>query len=157
MKTHWKKLHNPDYFGAYCLADGKDMNVTIERVEEQEVTNTDGKKEVLPVAVLKNNKPLILNVTNSKMLAKLTKSNYVEDWKNLTITVYVAQVKAFGDTVDAIRIRSKLPVKPKFEKGTEAWSKAVHAVREGKATIEQVQNKYPDMDLKTFKSDVGVA
>ena len=24
-KTHWKRLTNPDYLGAYALEDGKDM------------------------------------------------------------------------------------------------------------------------------------
>lgn len=148
MKTHWKKLQNPDFFGAYCLPEGKDMTVTIERVEEQEVTNTDGKKEVMPVALLKGQKPLILNVTNSKMIAKLAKSNYIEDWRNISVTVYVAQVKAFGDTVDAIRIRSRLPEqKPSID-----YDKAIDAIRSGKATIEQVMEKYPKADRKRIEA-----
>ena len=31
-KTHWKKLTNPDYLGAYALEDGEDMIVTIKNV-----------------------------------------------------------------------------------------------------------------------------
>lgn len=144
-KTHWKKLQHPDFFGAYCLPDGKDMNITIEQVIEKEVTNTDGKKEVCAVAVLKNQKPMILNVTNSKMLAKLSGSNFIEDWKGLTVTAYVAQVKAFGDTVDAVRFRSRLP---KIE---IPYDQIIDAIRSGKATIEQAVDKYPKIDVERVK------
>ena len=43
--THWKKLTNPDYLGAYSLEDGKDIVLTIERVQVETVTGPEGKKE----------------------------------------------------------------------------------------------------------------
>jgi len=140
MKTHWKKLQNPDYFGAWCIDEGKDMTVTIEAVKHETVTGTDGKKEDLPVAYLKGEKPLILNATNSKMIARVLGSSYVEDWAGKRITLYSTKVNAFGEKVDAVRVRSTAP---KLPAPTDAeWQKIQDAVRGGKASIEQAQEKY---------------
>jgi len=46
--THFKKLYDPDYIGAYTLMDGTDsseLTVTIERITSEMIANTDGKKE----------------------------------------------------------------------------------------------------------------
>ena len=47
--THWKKLMNPDYLGAYALEPGQDLIATIKSVGNEEVTGTDGKKEICSV------------------------------------------------------------------------------------------------------------
>lgn len=159
MKTHWKKLQNPDYFGAWAL-DGKDLDVTIEKVVLEQVTGTDGKKEELPVAYLKGLKPLILNTTNSKMIARVTGSSYIEDWAGKQITLYSAKVKAFGDTVDAVRVRSTAPKpasKPKLKQGDATWKKIVQAIKDGKGTIDQACQKYDitDDQVKALQSEVG--
>jgi hypothetical protein len=111
MKTHWKKLQNPDYLGAYALEPGKDLTATIQSVGEEPVAGTDGKKENCTVVhfVERDIKPMILNVTNAKTISKIYKTPYIEDWHGCKIQLFVAQVKAFGDVVDALRIR---PYKP---------------------------------------------
>ena len=43
-KTHWKKLNNPDYLGAYALNPGEDMELTIKSAGEETFTGTSGKK-----------------------------------------------------------------------------------------------------------------
>lgn len=48
-ETHWKKLINPDYLGAYSLEAGKDMILTIREVKREMITGTGGKKEECPV------------------------------------------------------------------------------------------------------------
>lgn len=154
MKTHWKKLHNPDYFGAYCIDEGKDLTVTIDRVTQEDVTGSDGKKETCTVAYLKDHKPLILNVTNAKMIEKVLASPYVEDWSGKRVTLYVTNVKAFGDVVPAVRVRSSAPASENIKRGTAAWTKAVEAVKNKKATIDQVMSKYPDIDIDSFERDV---
>lgn len=70
-QTHWKKLINPDYIGAYALDPGKDLTVQISQVRREMVTGADGKKEECTVAYLKDQKPMILNVTNCKTIEKL--------------------------------------------------------------------------------------
>lgn len=111
-KTHWKKLENPDYLGAYALQPGQDLTLQIKSVGQEEVYNVNNnKKETCTVAHFmdKSVKPMILNVTNCKTISKLYDTPYIEDWPGKYITVYIAKVKAFGETVEALRIRNKVP------------------------------------------------
>jgi hypothetical protein len=110
--THWKKLTNPDYLGAYALNPGQDLIVTIKSVANETVTGTDGKKETcLVMRFFENVKPMVLNATNSKTITKLLKTPYIEHWNGRKIQIYVETgIKAFGDIVDALRIRPFLPV-----------------------------------------------
>lgn len=110
MKTHWKKLTNPNYLGAYSIEDGRDLILTIKNVREEQVTGTDGKKDDCVVCYFYENvKPMILNSTNMKMIAKLYRTNYIEEWVGKKIQVGVEQVRAFGDIVDALRVRKAIP------------------------------------------------
>lgn len=110
--THWKKLTNPDYLGAYALQPGQELIVTIKSVANEVVTGTDGKKETCSVMhFMEDIKPLVLNATNSKTITKLLKTPYIEQWRGRKIQLYVENgIKAFGDIVDAIRVRPFLPV-----------------------------------------------
>jgi len=111
-KTHWKKLENPDYLGSYALQPGQDLTLQIKSVGQEDVYNVNNnKKETCTVAHFtdKGVKPMILNVTNCKTIAKIYDSPYIEDWIGKYITVYSAKVKAFGETVEALRIRPKVP------------------------------------------------
>lgn len=109
--THWKKLTNPDYLGAYALEPGQELILTIKSVSNETVTGTDGKKETCSVMRFAENvKPMILNATNSKTITKLLKTPYIEKWVGRKIQIYVESVKAFGEVVDALRIRPFLPV-----------------------------------------------
>ena len=109
--THWKQLTNPDYIGAYAFEPNEEKTGTIAYVREEQVIGSDGKKEECIVAHFteKELKPLILNVTNCKMISKLYKTPYIEDWAGKRITMRVQQVKAFGDVVDAVRIKPEIP------------------------------------------------
>lgn len=116
-KTHWKKLDNPDYLGAYAFQPGEKKVLEIASVGTNMVFNPSGqKKEECTVVKFKNVgvKPLILNTTNAKTISKIHNSAYIEDWVGKMITVYVARVKAFGDVVDAVRIEAKVPDLERF-------------------------------------------
>ena len=109
--THWKKLMNPDYLGSYALEPGQDLIVTIKSVCNEEVTGSDGKKDICSVIhFVENVKPMILNATNNKTIAKLFKTPYIEEWAGRKIQIYIEKVKAFGEIWDALRIRPYLPV-----------------------------------------------
>lgn len=110
--THWKKLTNPDYLGVYALEPDQDLVVTIKSVANELVVGADGKKETCMVMrFMENVKPMVLNATNSKTIAKLFKTPYIEEWAGRRIQLYIQTgVKAFGDVVDALRIRPFLPV-----------------------------------------------
>ncbi len=147
VKTHWKKLHNPDYIGAYTLMDGdvKELVVKIQSVSTKEVQSPDGKKEQCVVAELVGQKPMILNATNMKTLQKLSGSPYVEDWQGLQVTLHVAKVKAFGDVVDALRIKPTLPAppsKPALTPSHAKWAGAIKALKAGNTTIGAIKQSF---------------
>lgn len=145
MKTHWKKLNNYDYIGAYTLMEGDapiDLDVTITSVSTKEVTGEGNRKDLCMVAELKGQKPFIINATNAKMIQNVLKSPYVEDWIGKTITLYVAQVKAFGEVHDALRVRPNAPQKEQFTPSHPKWKAAKKAITDGNAKIEDVKKKY---------------
>ena len=113
--THWKKLINPDYLGAYSLEPGQDMVLTIRTVKKEMITGTDGKKEERIVCYwAEDQKPMILNVTNCKMIAKLLKTPYIERWAGHRIQIGAELVSAFGEKVEALRVRKALPEESKI-------------------------------------------
>lgn len=146
-KTHWKKLHNPDYLGAYSLMDGEkptELVVTIKSVGVEAVTGADGKKEDNMVAQMVNNKPMVINATNAKVLEKLY-GPYVEDWAGKRITLYVAKIRAFGESVDALRIRPTVPSAPALPELTPThpkWNGAKQALKDKTTTMDAIKKAY---------------
>ena len=110
-KTHWKKLQNPDYLGAYALDEGTDLIATIKYVQNEKIVGPDGKKEECTVIHFSENgiKPMICNSTNAKTITKIYKTPYIEDWQGRKIQLYIANVKAFGEVVEALRVRPFVP------------------------------------------------
>jgi hypothetical protein len=140
-KTHWKVLQHPDYIGAYALMKGDtniELNVKIESVRREIVTGPDGKKEECTIMTIPPHKPMILNATNQKNLTKAISSPFIEDWGGKVVTLYVAKVKAFGDTVDALRIKDKLPdlKKPEFTPEHKKWAGAIQAIKDKTNTVD---------------------
>lgn len=108
-KTHWKKLTNPDYLGAYSLDEGEERTVTIKSVKQEMITGNQGKKEEALVMYLEGEKPMILNRTNAKQIEKVLKTGFIENWVGRSIIVYATPVQAFGDTVEALRVKPYAP------------------------------------------------
>jgi len=142
-KTHWKKLVNPNYIGAYSLENGKDKIVKIKKVVRETVTSEGGKKEECTVAYLENEKPFILNRTNSKTITKIAKSPYIEDWIGISIKLFVSTTKLKGEEVECLRIREERIEVKKLEliENSENWNQVVTALSNG-YTIEQIKSKY---------------
>ena len=106
---HWKRLINPDYLGAYSLDSGKDMILTIKSIGRETITGTGGKKEECPVCHWQENqKPMILNTTNLKTIAKMYGSDY-DQWPGKRVQIYASTTKFGGDTVECLRIRKDPP------------------------------------------------
>lgn len=141
-KTHYRRLVNPHYIGAYSLDPGQELNVTIERVVRELVAGPDGKKEECTVAYLKGQKPFILNATNSKTISKVLKSPYIEDWAGKTITLYAAKIKAFGEELEALRVKPTLPTKPELTPTHTKWAGAVKALKAGNTTLDAIKAAY---------------
>ena len=133
LTGHWKKATNPKFLGAWDLEDGSTPVVKIQKVTEEEVMNLDGKKEPCIIMYFEGCKPMILNKTNIKSISKSVGSSKFEDWIGNEVTLFTCQVKAFGDTVDAIRIK---PTKPKSKAKPvitpERFAAAIEAAKAGK-------------------------
>jgi hypothetical protein len=105
------------------------------------VTGTGGKKEDCTVAHLVGQKPMILNVTNSKMIAKLY-GPYIEDWAGKPITLYASTTKLAGETVECLRIRPKVVVKQPPKISAERFGKAIASIKAGEYTTDKLRANF---------------
>lgn len=109
-KTHWKKFTNPDYLGAYSLDENETRVLTIKEVKQELIAGINGKKEECILCYWQENeKPMILNATNCKTIAKLYNTPYIEDWTGRKIAIKAEMVNAFGEMISALRIQSFIP------------------------------------------------
>lgn len=104
-RTHWKKMTNTNYFGSWDLENGKDMIVRITEVKQEMIQNAQGREEKAVAYLDGGLKPLILNTTNMKSIAKALGSPYIEDWSGRKIQLYAEKVAAFGEITEAVRVR----------------------------------------------------
>lgn len=145
-KTHFKKLRNQNYVGSWDLvnSDGSytDKVVTITDVKKEMVHDGKGGQAECMTVLFKECKPMVCNATNAKMIAKLTGSNFIEDWAGKQILLTVAKVRAFGDTHDAIRVSNKPVIKPTLELNSANFAKCKTAMETKSATMEQIKAKY---------------
>jgi len=143
MNGHWKKQFNYEYLGSYSLEGKREIVVSIKGVGSAKVTGQNGRKEDCFVVYFNEmDKPMILNRTNAKAIEKVAGSGLVEDWVTVRVTLYVEKgVKAFGDIVDALRIRDKKPSQNKMTKEVEtAMLDAIKSGQVGK--VELAVSKY---------------
>lgn len=145
--THWKELSDSPYLGAYSLQPGQELQLTIAKAGAEQVTGADGSKETCRVIHFKEKgvKPMIVNSTNAKTISKLADSPYMENWVGTEIQVYAEKVKAFGEQMEALRIR---PFKPK--------KKAVPKCSECGNVIEPAYGKSPEGLAQYTKQKFGV-
>ena len=110
---------NPNYLGSWDLDElpNREVTLTIAQIKDENVVGAEGRESVCTVCYWtdKSFKPMILNVTNKKTLAKLHKTKDTEKLKGKSVIIGTEKVKAFGDVHDALRIRSRLPVAQKQE------------------------------------------
>lgn len=145
-KTHWKKNFNYNYLGSYSLVDGNEVTLTMSGTKKEQITGNMGKKEEAFVCYFREKadwiKPMILNKTNCKTIAKLYDSPYIEDWIGKQITIFIQKgVQAFGETVDALRIKKEKPPKPTLTKSHPSY-KAVCDHVKGGGDIKTVTDKF---------------
>ncbi len=142
-KTHWKRLINPLYLGAYSLPPGGDMTVRIEVVVREIVKGTDGKEEECTVARMVNEKPMILNRTNSKSIARLY-GPYIEDWAGKEITIFASKTKVAKEVVECLRIRPQVTPKQAVKPGLSAlrFKNALASVASGERSAAFVRHNF---------------
>lgn len=104
----YRRMFSSDYLASWDL--DADTTVEISNVVAGEVGGNKGEeKQKRPIVFFKGaKKGMVLNKTNGKLIAGMYGSN-TDDWTGRKITLYVAQCEAFGETVDAIRVRPGVP------------------------------------------------
>ncbi len=101
-------MFDSEYLGAWDLM-GRDVVVTISRVQGMEITGEGGKKNKKPVVWFEGKqKGAIINKTNAKAISGM----YGRDtsaWVGKRITLYPTQTQVGSETKECIRVR---PVPP---------------------------------------------
>lgn len=154
MKTHYKKLMNPNYLGSWDVdPEVGYLDIKITNVSKELITGVGGEKEECILARLENQKPMILNATNCKTLKKIFNSPFIEDWKGKTARVQVEKVKAFGDVWDALRIKAdkNIDTREELTPDNKSWQDAVQALTDGKCTMAYVQKKFRVSEVNVKK------
>lgn len=142
-QTHWKQNFSYKYTGAYELLPGETKTLTIQRICREDVKNTSGQDELCTVAYFKeSSKPMVLNKTNCKTLEKLY-GPYLEDWQGKRIMIESRKVKAFGDEVDALRIKKTIP-EPEQK---ESFDVAIKKIQNCK-TIDELKTVFTSLSPK---------
>lgn len=110
-ETHYRKVFDSPYLSSADVVEP--ISLTIAKVT-QEVDKTKKSKDVFNTVYFVEKeirqgeklKPMILNATNSKSVARIAGTPYIEEWGGKRITVYVETGIKFGrDTVDGLRIK----------------------------------------------------
>jgi hypothetical protein len=105
--THWKKLTNPNYIGSEILQPGQELKLTIEKIAKEQVKTAEGTQECIVAYFIGGKKGMILNKTNCKIITKVLDTPYIDNWVGKSIVIYAAKVKAFGDMVEALRVKNQ--------------------------------------------------
>jgi hypothetical protein len=93
-KTHYRKAFDSPYLSSADIVEPTVLTVARVTLESDRTKKTKDhfntayfvEKELRPGEKLK---PMILNATNSKTMAALAGSKFIDDWQNIRITVYV--------------------------------------------------------------------
>jgi len=160
-KTHYRKVFKSDHLGSAdleeMLEEGLPLVFTVNKVTQyikvDGVQNSGvlvaGKRIGANIAYFKESiKPLVLNATNSKTMARITGSKFVEDWAGTTIELFIdAHVKMKGEVVGGIRIKTTLSI-------TKEVLKALFDKKESQIPsneIEAVENVVNGDDSKNYQ------
>lgn len=104
----YRAMFDRDYIGAWDL-QGKDVTVTISRVQAGELTAQGGRKSKKPIIWFEGReKGLVLNKTNAKTIAAMYGTDTTE-WPGKRITMFPTTTTMGSDTVDCIRVRPQVP------------------------------------------------
>ena len=111
----FRKFMDKNFLGAWDIPKGKDLVLTIDHCEQNDVKSDRGSERKLTLHFVERGyKPMILNTTNSKAIAKAYGTNDVGEWCRKKIAIHTERVTAFGGTTDALRIRDYPPKEESF-------------------------------------------
>lgn len=135
-KTHYRKAFDSPYLSSADIVEPTVLTVKYVALESDKTKKTKDmfntahfvEREIRKGEPLK---PMILNATNSKTMKALTNTPYLDDWKDVRITVYVDHSVRFGkETVEGLRISPHAPERKYLEpSNVKAWENAKAAYK----------------------------
>lgn len=156
-KTHYRKAFHSPYLSSADITEPTILTISHVVFESDKTKKTKEsfntayfvEKEIRQGEPLK---PMVLNATNSKALAGIAQSPFLEDWKNIQIIVQVQSGIRFGkEVVDGLRIskvsnarQGNYAQKPPIT--AEIFAQAMGAVSTKTRTVEQITSKYKVSD-----------
>ncbi len=136
-RTHYRKAFKSPYLSSADIVLPTIFTIKCVRLEKHKASQSPG--TLFNTAYFTNDfirdgekmKPMILNVTNSKTMQKLTNSHFIEDWTNVAVTIYVdPNVKNRGDLVEGLRIdKAAVAQRKALTPNTEQWTQAIAAYK----------------------------
>lgn len=115
-KTSYREVFKSDHLASVDLREiiesGLPTIFKIKKVESKKKTKVAGKTGNFNIATFEDVgiKDMVLNATNSAVLARRSGSIYVEDWGGIWVELFITQTKLKGEVVDGMRIKSGTPV-----------------------------------------------
>src|SRR5262252_503285 len=83
----------------------RQITVTIDDIQQEELQSPDGKKQRKPVLYFRRiKKGLVLNVTNARTIEHVY-GDEMDDWIGKELVLFAREVEARGETMLAIRVR----------------------------------------------------
>jgi len=166
-KTHYRKAFNSPYLSSADIVEPTILKIKYVALEPDQTKKTKDlfntayfeEKEIRPGEVLK---PMILNATNSRTMKSLAGTPFIEDWRNIHVTIYVdTNVRYKSDTVEGLRISTEAPriQKPSLIPNQEPqWSNAIAAYkRDGNFTAIEKRVSVSEATKKLILEAANVA
>lgn len=135
-KTHYRKAFDSPYLSSADLVEATQLTISRVALEPDHTKKTKdmfntayfAEKELRPGEKLK---PMILNAHNSKIMANLTESKFIDDWINVPVTIYIDTNVRFGkETVEGLRISPMKPTKKQLTPdNVTQWNQAKQAFK----------------------------
>jgi hypothetical protein len=107
--AHYKSFYEDNGLLYACHFVGKDVTLTIVKVEAGVITGNKGKKDRKPMVSFKEtDKKLGLNKTNGRTIATLYGSD-TDGWLGKRVTLYATTTEFGSETVECVRVRPRAP------------------------------------------------
>jgi hypothetical protein len=110
MTVDYRAFFDQEFLGVWDLPDGKVAVAVISEVKRQKFYDKNKKGDSSkPIVYFQGKKKgLLCNKTNAGAIAKMYGNN-VKGWIGKPIALYKADVEAFKQTVQAIRVKPTIP------------------------------------------------
>lgn len=161
-KHHYRTIAKSDHLGVADLEEMIEKNQSlifkIKQVKQELDVAVAGRKGDHNICYFEGNiKPWVINSTNGKVIAKLIKSPFLEDWAGTLIELFIdPNVKLMNELTGGVRVRPRIPVikKPVLTLDHLRYKEAKTAWNEGKQDGVKKIFEISDELIKSFEDGI---